>query len=368
MPEATKQIRVLVVDDSIFMRKSITLMLNESADLTVVGNARSGEEALRKIAELKPDVMTLDIEMPGMDGLAVIETVMATNPMPVVVVSSHTEAGAAVTLRALELGAIDFLPKNLGGSYLRITAIRDQLIEKVRVAAQAFGKLRVRLRLDTHEQATPCGVGVDRSKSWQTSELSHLVVIGCSTGGPQALQEILPQLPADLPAPVVIGQHMPKYFTKHLAERLNQLSRLEVHEADDQEIVRSGVVFVAPGGYHLTFQQNGRQEVQIRVSEEPHALPYRPSIDLMMQSAVQVLGSRVMGVILTGMGHDGLEGMRAIHAAGGFTLAQDEATSVIYGMPKAVADAGCADRIMPLTQIAGEIACTIERHTQTMFN
>jgi len=369
-------IRVLVVDDSAFMRKAIANLLGESSDFVVIDTARNGEEALAKVVTLKPDVMTLDIDMPGMDGLTVLERVMATHPFPVVIVSSLTEEGAQVTIRALELGAVDFVSKHLDGSSLKISDIRGPLQQKVRAAAKAIGKVRRLSGEVTHISKPPTSfhthtpqtlVSTSPTKSLaspvqtltqrashEASGLSPLLAIGCSTGGPQALQQVLTQLPSDFPGAVIVAQHMPKFFTKSFAERLNQLCALEVREAQEGDEVKPGTVLLGPGGQHMTLERHGTK-VMIHVSEQPAHLPYRPSVDLMMQSSAKIFGPKVLGVVMTGMGQDGLEGVRTIKTHGGNVLAQDEDSSIVYGMPKAVGESGCADKVVPLTRMAHEI-------------
>lgn len=362
-------IRVLVVDDSAFMRKAISTMLRESQDIVVVDTAKNGEDALQKIATLDLDVMTLDIDMPGMDGLTVLEEVMKSHPLPVVMVSSLTEDGAAITIRALELGAIDFIPKHLGGSSLKISMIREPLQDKVRAAAKATNKIRNR-RLPCFSGQRKAGAisqfpqtAPQKAENVSPSFTGHwsvpqrdpgVLVIGCSTGGPQALQRVLTSLPATIPCPIVVAQHMPKFFTKPFAERLNQLCALEVREAQEGDLLRPGLILIAPGGQHLTLEGRG-EVVKTHINEHPENLPYRPSVDLLMQSAANLYGPKVTGLIMTGMGQDGLEGARAIKKAGGSVLAQDEASCVVYGMPKAVAEHGCANKVIPLEKIANEI-------------
>ncbi len=369
-------IRVLVVDDSAFMRKAIANLLGESSDFVVIDTARNGEDALAKVATLKPDVMTLDIDMPGMDGLTVLERVMATDPFPVVMVSSLTEEGAQVTIRALELGAVEFVSKHLGGFSLKISDIRESLQQKVRAAAKAIGKVR-RLSSEvthvskpltvfqTHTTQTLSSTSPTNSlaspvqtftqhASHEASGLSPLLAIGCSTGGPQALHQVLTQLPSDFPGAVIVAQHMPKYFTKPFAERLNQLCALEIREAQEGDEVKPGTVLLGPGGQHMTLERRGTIVIT-HVSEQPAHLPYRPSVDLMMQSAAKIFGPKVLGVVMTGMGQDGLDGVRTIKTHGGNVLAQDEDSSIVYGMPKAVGESGCADKVVSLTRMAHEI-------------
>lgn len=359
----TGLIRVLVVDDSAFMRKTLSAMLAGDRRMTVAGTARNGEEAIQKIQELRPDVVTLDVEMPGMNGLAALRHIMATTPLPVIMVSSLTADGARETLEALELGAVDYVFKPAGGMAAKRIDIRAELVAKVAAAAGAKGK--VRLRRGTPEAPAigqaplPSRVSSVRSRlSTDTVAATRggkVVAIGCSTGGPQALMEILSGLPEEFPAGVVIVQHMPRFFTKPFAERMNRICRLEVREASDGDIVKPGVALIAPGGVQLRVARRRTLDVQVSLSRDSEGLLHAPSVDIMMQSVAAVYGERGIGVILTGMGHDGLEGMRAIKGAKGRTLAQDEATSVVYGMPKAVIEAGYADKIVPLSQMAGEL-------------
>lgn len=372
-----KPIRVLVVDDSAFMRKAISNLLSESQDFVVVDTAKNGEDALQKVSTLDPDVMTLDVDMPGMNGLTVLERVMKEHPLPVVMVSSLTEDGTAVTIRALELGAVDFIPKHLGGSSLKISEIREPLHEKVRIAGKAATKIRNRENL-LHAQLDP-SIKISRQalqrvvvEGEQHSRPQPflfpkgdpgVVVIGCSTGGPQALQVVLTALPSSFPIPIVVAQHMPKYFTKPFAERLNQLCQLEVREAQHGDQVKSGRILIAPGGQHMTLRRHGNTVI-IQLSDHPVHVPFRPSVDVLMESAAILYGDKVLGLIMTGMGQDGLEGARAIKQAKGKVLAQDEASCIVYGMPKAVTEHDCADKVVSLQRMAAEIESWVNRQVR----
>lgn len=354
----TAPIKVLVVDDSSFMRKILSSMLGGDPRVTVVGAARNGEEALQKVAELHPDVVTMDVEMPGMNGLEALKRIMETRPLPVIMVSSLTEAGARETLAALEWGAVDYIPKQLDGVSTNIVAIQGELIAKVVAAAGA--KLRCPpssapgTQSGTMKKPTGGGVGLT-SQSISATRGSKLVAIGCSTGGPAALLEVLPLFPEDFPAGIVIVQHMPKFFTKPFAERMNQQCRIEVREAQEADVVRPGLALIAPGGVHMRLVRRRAIEVEVALVPNTENLHYVPSADVLMLSVAEVYSSRGIGVILTGMGQDGLEGMRAIKGAKGRTVAQDEASCVVYGMPKAVVEGGLADKVVPLSHIAGEI-------------
>ena len=357
-------------------------MLANCSDICVVGTARSGEEALEKIDDWQPDVITLDINMPGMGGLQALEHIMRTHPLPVIMVSSLTEDGAKESLRALELGAVDFLPKQLHGSVKNISHIEAQLLAKVRAAAKAVGKIKrnpalkssplpYRVRPSTHtphlvtgNSKTTTHAGIHRWSQVRNKTATPvdglLVVFGSSTGGPKALQDVIPLLPATFPAGIVVAQHMPKFFTKPFADRLNQLSALEVREATKHDLIRPGVVLIAPGSQHLSLERGGQGHVGVRVSQEPTNLIYRPSVDVLMQSAAEIYGQHCIGVVLTGMGHDGLIGMQAIKTRQGRTIAQDEATCIVYGMPKAVIEGGCADKVVPISHVADEIMALLK--------
>ena len=355
-PTPGEPVRVLVVDDSAFMRKSMSGMLSRDERIQVVGVARNGEEAIQQVRQLRPDVVTMDVEMPGMNGIDALRHIMAEQPTPVVMVSSLTVDGAQETLRAFELGAVDCVPKQLDGVATKITDIQAELISKVLAASQAGSKVRA-LRPRESGKAVPaavCGQALS-SHSVSVTRGQKIVAIGCSTGGPQALMEILPALPADFPAGILIVQHMPKCFTKPFAERMNAVCALQVREACDGDEVRAGAVLVAPGGVQLRVKRRSPLSIGVTLSPNLEQHIHAPSADIMMESVATVYGERGIGVILTGMGHDGLEGIKAMKAAKGRTIAQDEASCVVYGMPKAVVEAGCADKVVPLSHVAGEI-------------
>ena len=354
-PQSTvNPVRVLVVDDSAFMRKSLTTMLEEGKQIQVVGVARNGEEAVQQVQQLKPDVVTMDVEMPGMTGLQALQQIMAKNPVPVIMVSSVTVEGAQETLQALEWGAVDFIPKQLDGVASKISEIQKILVPKVLAARYAGSKLK-RLTITGTAKAPVSLAKALSSRSVTVTRGTKLIAIGCSTGGPQALFEIIPTIPADCPAGIVIVQHMPKSFTKPFAERLNNLCALEVREAVDGDEVKPGRVLVAPGGMQFRVVKKTITTSVVKLSPNIENHPHAPSVDIMLQSVAGLFGERSIGVILTGMGHDGLEGMKAIKAAGGRTVAQDEASSVVYGMPKAVVEAGCAEKVVSLSKVIGEI-------------
>jgi two-component system chemotaxis response regulator CheB len=343
------QIRVLIVDDSAFMRTALSRMVASDSGLWVLGTASGGAEGLQKVASLDPDVVTLDMQMPGMDGLETLRRIMAQFPRPVIMVSSATVKEAEITLNALEAGAFDYVPKQLSPSSLDILHIREDLITKIKAAAESR---RSRDRLP-HSRKPPRAVDLPARK---LNEPVALVALGISTGGPNALQEILPTLPADLPVPVVVVQHMPPGFTAPFAERLNKLCAISIHEASHGELVHPGVVYIAPAGSHLRVSRpTTESRTVIFLSEKREDQQHIPSVDIMMQSVAAAFHSQAMGVIMTGMGSDGAQGMSAIHREGGFTLGQDEASCAVYGMPRVCVEMGILDRILPLSQIPNEI-------------
>ncbi len=341
-----RKIKVLVVDDSAFMRKALSMMLESDPEIEVVATARDGSEAIDKIKTLKPDIVTLDVEMPRMDGLTALKIIMKECPLPVLMVSSLTTEGAKVTLEALKLGAVDFIPKQLSYVSLDIVKIKDELIQKVKsIVNSKF----IRRKIYKYEVES-----IGKEKFKPVKKEFELVAIGVSTGGPVSLQEVLSKIPADFPVGIVIAQHMPPNFTRLLAERLNSISKIEVREASDGDVVRAKLALVAQGGRNLIFEKNGGDKI-VRIVDFPDTL-YKPSVDLMMSSASDVFGDKVLGVIMTGMGKDGLEGLRKVKEKGGYVIAQDEETSVVWGMPKAVVDAGLADSILPLEKIGEAIS------------
>jgi len=343
-------IRVLIVDDSAFMRNALTKMLSSDPEITVVGTAWNGLDAIEKVAELKPDLVTMDVEMPRMDGIEALRRIMATNPVPVIMVSSLTTEGAQSTLDALDLGAVDFVPKNLADLSVNIVKVREILLDKVK---QIGGRVPGRRRTSRPAYATAAPAPV--RSSYRTERRIGIVAIATSTGGPKALQEVIPKLPKDLSVPVIVVQHMPPAFTGPFAQRLNEISGLTVKEAEEGEPLRPGLVLVAPGRGHLSVRRSRLGECVVAVSENRPDLIYRPSADVMMASVAETYPGRALGVILTGMGNDGEKGMRAIKSSGGRTLAQDEATCVVYGMSRAVVEAGLADKVVPIEEVSGEI-------------
>ena len=341
-------IRVVVVDDSAFVRQALTRMLGSAPDVEVVGTAVDGADGVEKVAELRPDVVTLDVKMPRMGGLEALRRIMAECPTPVLLLSSHTSEGAEVTLRGLELGAMDFVDKSSVQGHMNLLGLADELLAKVRALASVP---RERL-VEAGGLPRPAAVPARHDRQ------AEVVVIGTSTGGPSALQAIIPRLPSALASTILVVQHMPAGFTRSLAERLDQRSALPVREAQDGEPLPHGAVLVAPGGLHMKLRKRGAH-ARVWLDAEPRSALHRPSVDVLMASVAKTYGARSMGIVLTGMGSDGVEGLRAIREAGGRTLAESQETCVIYGMPKAAVEAGVVDRVAPLPRVADEILAAV---------
>ncbi len=343
-------VRVLVVDDSVFMRTALTRMIESDPALKVVGTATHGLEALERAEQLDPDVVTLDIEMPRLDGLRTLTQMMQHSPRPVIMVSAVSQQGAEAALEALDQGAFDCIGKPATPNQMEIIRIREDLIAKVKAAAAAKW-LRWR---------KPATAPVAPVESAQRGAPPQAIAIGSSTGGPKALQTIVSGLPADLSAGVLIVQHMPIGFTAPFARRLDSLSRLTVREAEGDEAIEPGMVFIAPAGRHLVARRTSSGRAVTRLLDQSpngqEAARHMPSVDVMMQSVAETFGSQAMGVILTGMGADGAAGMKKIAEAGGYTVGQDEATCTVYGMPRAAAQNNSLRRVLPLDDIAAEIA------------
>ena len=367
MTNTTKQITVVVVDDSAFMRKALTMMLESDPGIKVIGTACDGEEGIEKVRSLKPDLVTMDIEMPRMDGLAALRYIMANHPVPVMMVSSVTTDGASATLDALEMGAVDFIPKQLSYVSLDIVKIKEELLTKIKDIARRkhilmARYLRARMaKTIANENSRPGAADAQLGMPSRPAVGRRLrtravkvVAIGSSTGGPPALQHVISRLPRNFPVGIVVAQHMPATFTKSLAERLDDLSRVSVGEAVDGEPLEPGRVLIAPGGRHLTVKKRAHQ-AWVCVSDEPADTLYKPCVDVTMHSVADSFQAGSLGVILTGMGENGLAGIRDIKARGGDIIAQSEESCVVYGMPRAVIEAGLADRVAAIEDVATEI-------------
>jgi two-component system, chemotaxis family, protein-glutamate methylesterase/glutaminase len=350
-------VKVLIVDDSAFMRNALTSMLSSDPEIKIIGTAKDGMEAVEKVQLLKPDLVTMDVEMPKMDGLTALKHIMERTPVPVIMVSSITTDGAKTTLDALDLGAADFIPKNLSELSVNIVKIREILINKVKsIARKGIVRRRVSGGILQKPIEVPKHAGVNITGERRIS----IVSIGTSTGGPKALQEVISRIPKDFPVPIVIAQHMPPNFTKPFAERLNQLSQIAVKEAEEGDVLKPGMAFVAPGSGNMRVVRKRGIETVLNISEwRQEEFLYRPSVDALMLSVAEWFPGRALGVILTGMGNDGLKGLTALKRTGGRIFAQNEETCVVYGMPKAVVDAGLADKILAIGEIAGEIVNSV---------
>ncbi len=342
-----RRVRVLVVDDSPLMREVLTEILRRARDLEVVGCARDAYVALERIETLAPDVITLDVQMPRMDGLSFLALLMRARPTPVVMVSSLTEDGGEITLRALELGAVDFVTKPHLDVRSGTLEHACELIEKVRAAARA------RVRLPGARRAAYSAGGAAAPVRGPGGITDRVVAIGASTGGTEAIREILEALPADAPG-IVIVQHMPPLFTRAFAERLDRSCELRVAEATDGERIREGKALIAPGDRHLTVVRSG-SALLARISDAPPVNRHRPSVDLLFQSCAEQVGGSAMGILLTGMGADGADRLAAMRQAGAVTVAQDEASCVVFGMPAEAIRRGAASLVLPPALIAEEI-------------
>jgi two-component system, chemotaxis family, protein-glutamate methylesterase/glutaminase len=342
-----QKIRVLVVDDSAFMRKVISDMISSQPDMEVINTARDGEDAISKIASLKPDVITLDVEMPKKNGLEVLKAVKNDVSCGAIMLSSLTSSGSSITMEALHFGAFDFIQKPSGSISLDIAKVKDELLEKIRCAKASGNKpvnnnIRiesVRTRMTKHNQGK-----IDA------------LLLGASTGGPRVLYDVITKLPGDLNLPVFVVQHMPAGFTKAFAERMDKNSKLTVVEAKDGDIIMPNRVYIAPGGYHMLVDG---KKIKLDLSPSLHGV--RPAVDKLFITAAELYKGNLVACIFTGMGKDGAEGVRAVKSKGGYVIAQDEATSIVYGMPKAAYETGCVDVVMPDYNIVEEIIRVIKR-------
>jgi two-component system, chemotaxis family, protein-glutamate methylesterase/glutaminase len=339
----TDVVRVLVVDDSAYVRKVVRQMLSRSPFVEVVGAARDGDEALELVEQLRPDVVTLDLNMPHADGLDFLRKQMARRPIPVVVLSIASEGGE-LAMRALDAGAVDLVQKPTALATEKVLEIAADLIAKVKGAAGA--------RARAGPPATPPPAALPPAPR---AGLADVVVIGVSTGGPQALKQIIPRLPPDFPVPVAMVLHMPVGYTELFARSLGEVSRLAVAEARDGDPLRPGVALLAPAGHHLSLAREAGGAVTARLSLRPLDTPHRPAADVLFRSAADVFGDRTLGVVLTGMGSDGTEGAAWIKAQGGRVFTEAEETCVVYGMPRSVDEAGLSDRSVPLHKMAEAI-------------
>ncbi|UCC45836.1 MAG: chemotaxis response regulator protein-glutamate methylesterase [Candidatus Zixiibacteriota bacterium] len=347
------------------MRKALTMMLESDPAIKVIGTARDGQEGVEKARQLKPDLVTMDIEMPRMDGLTALREIMASNPMPVMMVASMTTEGAQATLEALELGAVDFIPKQMSYVSLDIIKIKDDLLAKIKDIASRRTILMSRFRrlgkASSGRWAKDAATEKGNSPYSDSPEKRchpqpiGVIAIGSSTGGPPALQKVIPKLPRSLPAGIIVAQHMPPTFTRSLADRLDGMSRMSVQEAAGGERVEPGTVLIAPGGRQMIVKKRGFTST-VEVFDAPADTLYKPCVDVTMLSVAEAYGGSAMGVVLTGMGSNGIDGFTKIHDQGGVVIAQNEESCVVYGMPRAVIEAEKADQISHIDNIANEIA------------
>jgi two-component system chemotaxis response regulator CheB len=361
------KIRVLIADDSAFMRKVLHSILLADHGFDIVGEARDGREAVTQAEALRPDVITMDINMPHVDGLQATEQIMSTNPRPIVIVSSESREGAEITLKALELGAIEFVAKPSSGIDLDMSSVRDELVRKLRVASKVrvvrtASKTKLAQEIAASAPRTEPGMEPgSRQEAAKTNGLPGLptrsnqkfplIVIAASTGGPATLMKFVPSFPKEFPGAVVIVQHMPGSFTTQFSQQLAESCAIRVKEAEAGEIVTPGMVYICPGSHHLRVSPTGR----ITLDDGPRILGYRPCADVTLESAADYAGPMCLGVILTGMGNDGTRGAQSVKNAGGYVLAQDEATSVIFGMNAEAIRAGAVDQVLPIESIFNAI-------------
>ena len=351
---STGKTRILIVDDSSFMRMAIRSVLSKEPTIEIVGTAVDGMAGVEKAIALKPDLITMDVEMPRMDGIAALRQIMAKAPTRVIMVSTLTNEGARATFEALDAGAIDYIPKNVTDSSEAQNIFREELLRKVKEA------LRSRFVRGVATVQPRPGMAPTRQRAISArlaGKKINYVAIGASTGGPVALQEVLSRIPVNFPYGIIVGIHMPKAFTGPYADRLNSKCSMTIREAVDGDTLKPGQALIAPGGMHtMLVRQGGNVVVKTAPTSAYPQYVYIPSVDLMISTMAEATNGSMLGVILTGMGNDGFKGMQFLKSRGGVTIAQDEATSTIYGMPKACVDGGVADEVLPLGQIGFEIS------------
>ncbi len=358
------KIRVVVVDDSVVMRKLISTALSQDPGIEVIGHAPDGLAALKRVARLNPDILTLDVEMPGMDGIATLREIRKTRPsLPVVMVSAHTKQGAAATINALMAGANDYVTKPAGEQDIAgsLEVLHRQLVPLIKaLCARGRPVVAAAVRVPTVTAAAPLPPSPALAPGPKLALPIRAVCIGISTGGPQALTAMLPGVPGDFEVPLLIVQHMPPIFTKTFAESLAHICAIKVHEAVEGQVILPGHAYIAPGGHHMEVRKL-ENACHAHLHDGPPENSCRPAVDVLFRSAAAVYGGNLLAVVMTGMGHDGLRGAEVVRAGGGRVMAQDEATSVVWGMPGAVAHGGLAEKLLPLPQIASEITQTVRR-------
>lgn len=346
-------IKVLVVDDSALIRRILTDILNKDKEISVVGTAKNGKEALEKIELLKPDIITLDIEMPIMDGMTALKHIVSKYKLPVIMISTLSQEGAEMTLKALDEGAIDFLAKPTNVFRLDQKEVKEEIIEKVKSAS----KLRPSIQRKTKNIIVRDKSGIKNIK--RSDKFNTILAIGTSTGGPRALQSLMSSMPGNIDASIVIVQHMPAKFTKSLAERLNSMSEIIIKEAEDGDVLKKGCGYIAPGDYHMEIKDiNGK--LTVKLNQSPKKMGLRPTVDILMESVALISTHNKIGVILTGMGSDGAKGILALKKNKAYTIAQDQESSTVYGMPRAAFETGAIDDVLSLDQIPKKLINKLE--------
>lgn len=347
-------IKVLIIDDSAFTRQAINRILEKTPNIKVIGTAIDGYDGMTKLAKLTPDIVTLDLEMPRMDGFSLLRWIMENKPVPVIIISSYGDA--ATVFRALELGAVDFVVKPTSKLSGELKELEDSLLSKV-LNVKSFDLEKHKKTISRLGNTKPAV----SSNLFKYSKDIELVAIGASTGGPTAIQTILKQLPKNFPSGVIISQHMPRGFTNQFAERLNSIAEIRVREAEHGELIEEGKVLICPGGHHMILERL-KDKVKVNIKNHSNSDKYIPSVDVMMKSAAEAYERKAMGIVLTGMGNDGRDGMLEIKNKGGYTIAESEESSVVFSMPQAVISAGAADKVLSLEDIPHEILRKIKRN------
>lgn len=354
-PNETRQVKVLIIDDSAFNRQTIKRMLEKAPNIEIAGTAVDGYDGMKKILKCRPDVITLDLEMPRMDGFTLLRWIMEERPTPVIIVSSHGER--ATVFKALELGAVDFVVKPTKMASKELENIEGDLLTKV--LGVTFLKMETLKKNISMLGSKDIAVSRLGPQALHTPEGIEMVAIGASTGGPAAVQVILSRLPGNFPASIIISQHMPYGFTRQFANRLNKVCAITVKEAEHGEPVEEGKTLICPGSHHMTLAKS-KNNVVVNIRESSSTDIYSPSIDVMMTSAAEIYGDRTMGIVLTGMGSDGKKGMKEIKKRGGVTIAESEESAVVFGIPREVILAGAADKVLPLQDIPSEIMSKVK--------
>lgn len=355
------KVKVIVVDDSVFMRKILSDLINSHPNIEVIDTARNGEEAIEKIKKQRPDVVTLDVEMPKMDGITALKELMKVSPVPVLMLSSLTKEGADATIKALQYGAVDFIAKPSNIFKIDVEDTKEELLRKIIVASKV--KLRKKTFKDIHSPKITKRINYRKNKNLDQKrsegKAKKIVAIGTSTGGPRALQALLPNIPKNIDASFVIVQHMPPGFTKSLADRLDSISDINIKEAENNDILLPGHAYIAPGDQHMEVIKESSR-FKIKLNSNPTVSGHRPSVDVLMNSIASIGIDNVIGVILTGMGSDGAKGLKKIKENSGYIIAQDEESCVVFGMPKSTIKLGVVDKVVPIYDISDEIIKAVE--------